>query len=55
MKSQADFPISLSQAYGPVRAIDLALYAAKSAGRNDLAIYDPAKHGEPGPTMRRLA
>ena len=38
-----------------VARADLALYAAKSARRNDLAIYDPAKHGEPGPTMRRLA
>lgn len=36
MKSQADFPISLSQAYGPVRAIDLALYAAASGDHNPL-------------------
>ena len=36
MKSHADFPITLSQACGPVRAIDLALYAAASGDHNSL-------------------
>jgi len=36
MKSHADFPITLSQACGPVRAIDLALYAAASGDHNPL-------------------
>ena len=40
---------------GVARA-DLALYAAKLAGRNDAVIYDPAQHGEPGAAvMKRLA
>lgn len=36
MKSHADFPITLLQACGPVRAIDLALYAAASGDHNPL-------------------
>jgi GGDEF domain-containing protein len=34
---------------------DLALYATKLAGRNDVAIYDPVRHGKPGEALRKLA
>ncbi len=36
MKSQVDFPATLTQTYGPVSAIDLALYAAASGDHNAL-------------------
>jgi diguanylate cyclase (GGDEF)-like protein len=39
---------------GVARA-DLALYAAKIAGRNDAVLYDADIHGEPGAAMKRLA
>lgn len=39
---------------GMARA-DLALYAAKLAGRNDVVIYDSARHGEPGARLKQFA
>ena len=39
---------------GVARA-DLALYAAKLAGRNDAILYDANIHGEPGAALKQLA